>query len=81
MQSGLMGIPADGGIGHKVPGAEWAEIDDVRQLPRSRDLIVLGRLTDPASSQIFDRSGYSRAGNGQRLPTCGFRTKMEFPGK
>jgi eukaryotic-like serine/threonine-protein kinase len=56
LQSNLMAIPAEGGTAHPLPGEKWAEIDDVRQLPQSNDLILVGQLPGSASPQIFEIS-------------------------
>jgi Tol biopolymer transport system component len=56
LQSGLMAIPAEGGTALRIPGAEWAEIDDVRPLPMTNELIVLGWAPGSTSAQIFDMS-------------------------
>ena len=52
--SGLMIISAEGGKARPLPGAGWTEIDDVRPLPKSNDLIVLGWVAGSTSSQIFE---------------------------
>ncbi len=53
LQATLVSIPAEGGTAHALPGGKWVEVDDMRQLPRSDDLIVVGRLSSSASAQIF----------------------------
>lgn len=56
LQTRLMTIPAEGGAAQPLAGQDWKAIDDLWQLPHSRDLIVVGRLADSTSSQIFEVS-------------------------
>ena len=56
LQTTLMAIPSDGGSAYPLPNGKWDEIDDVRQLPQSSDLIVAGRHSGAPNSQIFEVS-------------------------
>ncbi len=56
LQSNLVSIPRQGGEPHTLPGAYWADIEDVRQLPQSNNLIVVGRLSNSSNAQIFEIS-------------------------
>ena len=54
VQSSLMTIAVDSAAAQKVFAGSNLEIDDVRQLPQSHDLIVAGRFSSATNSQLFE---------------------------
>lgn len=54
VQSSFMTIAADGGTAQQVLAGSNLEVDDLRQLPQSHDLIVAGRFSGATSSQLFE---------------------------
>jgi Tol biopolymer transport system component/DNA-binding winged helix-turn-helix (wHTH) protein len=56
LESDLMVIPANGGTARLLSGDQWTNIDDVWNLPQSRDLIVVGQLAESSLHQIVEVS-------------------------
>jgi Tol biopolymer transport system component/DNA-binding winged helix-turn-helix (wHTH) protein len=54
LQSSLMTIAVDGAATQQVLAGSDLEIDDVRQLPQSHDLIVAGQFSGDTNSQLFE---------------------------
>lgn len=56
LQGRLTSIPAEGGTARQLMGDAWDVVDDLWQLPQSKDLVVVGRLLDAGSVQVFEVS-------------------------
>jgi Tol biopolymer transport system component/DNA-binding winged helix-turn-helix (wHTH) protein len=56
LQRRLMSIPAEGGMARPVTDQQWEAIDDLWNLPHSDELLLVGRMPESASSQVFEVS-------------------------
>jgi len=56
LQLNLMSISVDDGKTRAIPGEKWAEVFDLRSLPGTSHLIVLGRPPGSTVTQIFEVS-------------------------